>query len=152
MLAGRPTWKPHESSLQKLLGWTTIRLQAILKAEGHPTWHPTLAYVRGNSKGTSSSSSEQPQRQSSDTGVYGPGSDTVTKSSRRERRRMKHGKGNIFSLPILSHMKCNCDASDIDVMFRKCCVSVDGCMDALQCITLFDTGAHMSYVSRQVAA
>ena len=50
------------------------KILAILKAEGHPTWHPTLAYVRGNSKGTSSSSSEQPQRQSSDTGTYGPGS------------------------------------------------------------------------------
>ena len=44
---------------------------AILKTERHPTWHPTLAYVRGNSKGTFSSS-EQLQRQSSDTGVYGP--------------------------------------------------------------------------------
>ena len=65
---------------------------------------------------------------------------------------MKYSKGNISSLPILSHMKCNCDATDIDVMFRNCCVSVDGCTDSLQSITLFDTGAHMSYVSRQVAA
>ena len=65
---------------------------------------------------------------------------------------MKHSKGNISSLPILSHMKCNCDATDIDVMFRNCCISVDGCTDSLQSITLFDTGAHMSYVSRQVAA
>ena len=47
---------------------------------------------------------------------------------------MKHGKGNISSLPILSHMKCKCD-----VMFRNCCVSVDGCMDSLQSITLFNT-------------
>ena len=55
-------------------------------------------------------------------------------------------------LPTLCYM-CNCDDTDIDTMYRTCCITAGNSPTSLSVTTLFDTGANpTSFVNRQVAA
>ena len=49
----------------------------------------------------------------------------------------------------LAHISCDCDAQD--TTYRMCCVTV-GNSPSYCAATLFDTGAHTSFVNREVAA
>ncbi len=46
---------------------------------------------------------------------------------------------------------CHCDDIDVDMTYRMCCLTVDN-SPSYKAATLFDTGAHASFVNREVAA
>ena len=85
---------------------------------------------------------------------YGPSdsctsnSDTTRDSTRDNRTSgvnfdPKDIKGIQPTMISLPHISCDCDAQDIYITYRMCCVTVD---DSPSCsaATLFDTGAHTS--------
>ena len=51
----------------------------------------------------------------------------------------------------MTHPSCNCDDTDVGTTYRMCCITV-GNSPSLSAATLFDTGAHTSFVNRDVAA
>jgi hypothetical protein len=51
---------------------------------------------------------------------------------------------------LLSKNSCDCDDADIDMIYRMCCISV-GNSPSYNAATLFDTGAHASFIKREVA-
>ena len=51
----------------------------------------------------------------------------------------------------MNHRACDCDDADIDVSYRMCCISLNN-SPPYKASTLFDTGAHASFVNREVAA
>ena len=59
--------------------------------------------------------------------------------------------GNPKQLAIMTHRACDCDDADVDVSYRTCCISINN-DPPLKASTLFDTGAHASFVNREVAA
>ena len=60
------------------------------------------------------------------------------------------GGNNYLSL-LLSKSSCDCDDADIDMTYRMCCISV-GNSPLYTAVALFDTGAHASFVNREVAS
>ena len=50
----------------------------------------------------------------------------------------------------MSKSSCDCDDADIDMTYGMCCISV-GNSPSYKAATLFDTGAHASFVNREVA-
>jgi hypothetical protein len=71
----------------------------------------------------------------------------------------KHHRGNRGrgdnTLPAYSllHITCNCDDTDVDTMYRTCCITTGNSPSSLFVTTLFDTGANpTSFVNRQAAA
>jgi hypothetical protein len=64
--------------------------------------------------------------------------------------RDRRGGNNYLSL-LLSKSSCDCDDADIDMTYRMCCISV-GNSPLYTAVTLFDTGAHASFVNREVAS
>lgn len=54
-------------------------------------------------------------------------------------------------LATMTHGSCDCDDADVDIFYRMCCVSVHN-SPSFKAATLFDTGAHASFVNRKVAA
>ena len=63
----------------------------------------------------------------------------------------KDTKGIQPTMTSLAHISCDCNAQDIDTTYRMCCVTV-GNSPSYSAATLFDTGAHTSFVNREVAA
>ena len=51
----------------------------------------------------------------------------------------------------MTYPSCNCDDTDVDTTYRMCCIIV-GNSPSFSAATLFDTGAHTSFVNRKVAA
>ena len=51
----------------------------------------------------------------------------------------------------MTHPSCNCDDTDIDTTFCMCCITL-GDSPSFSAAILFDTGAHTSFVNREVAA
>ncbi len=51
----------------------------------------------------------------------------------------------------MTHPSCDCDDTDVDTTYRMCCSTV-GNSPSFSAATLFDTGAHTSFVNREVAA
>jgi hypothetical protein len=45
---------------------------------------------------------------------------------------------------------CSCDDTDVDTSYRMCCITV-GDSPSFSAATLFDTGAHTSFVNREIA-
>jgi hypothetical protein len=74
------------------------------------------------------------------------------KEGSRSRSKDRDGRGgnNYLSL-LLSKSSCDCDDADIDMTDRMCCISV-GNSPLYTAATLFDTGAHASFVNREVAS
>ena len=63
-----------------------------------------------------------------------------------------HG-GNTLPAYSLLHITCDCDDTDVDTMYRTCCITTGNSRASLSVTTLFDTGANpTSFVNRQVAA
>jgi len=58
--------------------------------------------------------------------------------------------GNNYLSSLASKGSCDCDDADIDMTYRMCCISV-GKSPSYKVATLFDTGAHASFVNREVA-
>jgi hypothetical protein len=52
---------------------------------------------------------------------------------------------------LVSKSSCDCDDTDIDMTYRMCCISL-GNSPSYKSATLFDTGAHASFVNREVAS
>ena len=52
---------------------------------------------------------------------------------------------------ITATASCDCDDIDVDMTYRMCCLTV-GDSPSYMAVTLFDTGAHASFVNREVAA
>ena len=103
---------------------------AINVANGNGARHPLLLLPKQDSK-------------------YGPAdknskfkttrfSDHVDKHRRGNRG---HG-GNTLSAYSLLHITCNCDDTDIDTMYRACCITTGNSPTSLSVTTLFDTGAN----------
>jgi hypothetical protein len=59
--------------------------------------------------------------------------------------------GNNYLSSLVSKCSCDCDDADIDMTYRMCCISV-GDSPSYKAATLFDTGAHASFVNRAVAS
>ena len=57
--------------------------------------------------------------------------------------------GNNYLSSLLSKSSCDCDDADIDMTYHMCCISV-GNSPSYKAATLFDTGAHASFVNREV--
>jgi hypothetical protein len=51
----------------------------------------------------------------------------------------------------LAHISCDCDAQDIGTTYCMCCITVND-SPSYSAATLLDTGAHTSFVNREVAA
>jgi len=70
--------------------------------------------------------------------------DNRTSGARFDPKDIKGIQPTMISLP---HISCDCDAQDIYTTYRMCCVTVD---DSPSCsaATLFDTGAHTSFVQQ----
>ena len=91
---------------------------------------------------------------------YGPaGKNSKFKTTRFSDHVDKHRRGNRGhggnTLPAYSllHITCNCDDTDIDTMYRTCCITTGNSPTSLSVTTLFDTGDNpTSFVNRQVAA
>ena len=54
--------------------------------------------------------------------------------------------GKHKQLAIMTHRACDCDDADIDTSYRMCCISVNN-GPPFKASTLFDTGAHASFVN-----
>ena len=52
---------------------------------------------------------------------------------------------------ITTTASCDCDDIDVDMTYCMCCLTV-GDSPSYKAATLFDTGAHASFVNREVAA
>ena len=67
----------------------------------------------------------------------------------------KGDRGSRGGTPNLSAItttaSCDCDDIDVDMTYRMCCLTV-GSSPSYKAATLFDTGAHASFVNREVAA
>jgi hypothetical protein len=62
----------------------------------------------------------------------------------------RDGRGGNYLSSLLSKSSCDYDDVDIDMTYRMCCISV-GNSPSYKAATLFDTGAHASFVNREVA-
>ena len=57
-------------------------------------------------------------------------------------------RGGTIQLSTTLHQPaCSCNDSDVDTTYRMCCITVGN-----STATLFDTGAHTSFVNREIAA
>jgi hypothetical protein len=92
---------------------------------------------------------------------YGPSdSRTSTRDATRDNTRDNRTSGVRFdpkdtkgiqpTMISLAHISCDCDAQDIDTTYRMCCITVND-SPSYSAATLFDTGAHTSFVNREVA-
>ena len=54
-------------------------------------------------------------------------------------------------LATISNVECDWDDADVDITYRMCCITV-GTSPLFKAATLFDTGANVPYVNREVAA
>ncbi len=71
----------------------------------------------------------------------------------KHRRGNRGHEGNTLPAYSLLHITCNCDGTDIDAMYRTCCITTGNSPTSLSITTLFNTGANpTSFVNRQVAA
>jgi hypothetical protein len=61
------------------------------------------------------------------------------------------GGCNNYLSSLLSKSSCDCDDAGIDMTYRMCCISV-GNSPSYKAATLFDTGAHTSFVNREIAS
>ena len=128
--------------------------------------HPMLRHnFRAGSStiiGRESSSDTRPAQASSGYSRYGPSDPRpnardATRDNTRDNRSStvrfdpKDTKGIQPTMTSLAHISCDCDAQDIDTTYRMCCVTV-GNSPSYSAATLFDTGAHTSFVNREVAA
>jgi len=93
---------------------------------------------------------------------YGPGdSRTSNRDTSRDNIRGNRTSGVHFdaedtkglqpTMTSLAHISCDRDAQDIDTTYIKCCITVND-SPSYFAATLFDTGAHTSFVNREVAA
>ena len=71
--------------------------------------------------------------------------------ARVDRRENHAGGGMPRKSATMTHRACDCDDADIDVSYRMCRISVNN-SPPFKASTLFDTGAHASFVNREVAA
>ena len=128
--------------------------------------HPILRnnFRAGSSTmiGRESSTDTRAAQASPGSSCYGPSdsctnnSDTTRDSTRDNRTSgvrfdPKDIKGIQPTMISLPHISCDCDAQDIYTTYRMCCVTVDD-SPSYSASTLFDTGAHTSFVNREVAA
>ena len=51
----------------------------------------------------------------------------------------------------LAHISCDCDVQDIDTTYRMCCITAND-NPSYSAATLLDTGAHTSFVNKEVVA
>ena len=61
-----------------------------------------------------------------------------------------HARGKPQHLATIHPGSCDCDDADVDTTYRMCCVSAYN-HPPIKVATLFDTGAHASFVNREVA-
>ena len=112
--------------------------------------------------GRESSSDTRPAQASSGSSRYGPSDPhpnarDATRDNTRDNRSStvrfdpKDTKGIQLTMTSLAHISCDCNAQDIDTTYRMCCATV-GNSPSYSAATLFDTGAHTSFVNREVAA
>jgi hypothetical protein len=52
---------------------------------------------------------------------------------------------------MITHLTCNCSGADINSTYRQCLVSMRNSTTYFTALTLFDTGAYISFVNREVA-
>ena len=91
--------------------------------------------------------------------IYGVAGQSVPEADRSNPREVrfedKAGNGSRGGTPHLSAItttaSCDCDDIDVDMTYRMCCLTV-GDSPSYKAATLFDTGAHASFVNREVAA
>ena len=92
-------------------------------------------------------------------GIYGVARQSVSEADgsnpREVRFEDKAGRGSRGGTPHLSAItttaSCDCDDIDVDMTYCMCCLTV-GDSPSYKAATLFDTGAHASFVNREVAA
>ena len=92
-------------------------------------------------------------------GIYGVARQSVPEADGSNPREVcfedKAGHGSRGRTPHLSDImataSCDCDDIDVDMTYRICCLTV-GDSPSYKAATLFDTGAHASFVNRKVAA
>ena len=118
-------------------------------AAGRGIKHPVLP--------PAASSSSKPADSPKSGSKYGPGD--KFKAVRFTDKADKHHRGHRgqggTTLPSynLLHISCDCDDTDIDTMYRSCCITTGNSSSSLTITTLFDIGANpTSFVNRQVAA
>jgi len=72
----------------------------------------------------------------------------------------REGRGNVHfardaGTPCLTssitHLTCNCGGADVNSTYRQCLVSMHNSTTYFTALTLFDTGAYISFVNREVA-
>ena len=86
--------------------------------------------------------------------IYGVAGQSVPEADRSNPREVrfedKAGNGSRGGTPHLSAItttaSCDCDDIDIDMTYRMCCLTV-GDSPSYKAATLFDTGAHASFVN-----
>ena len=92
-------------------------------------------------------------------GIYGVARQSAPEADgsnpREVRFEDKAGRGSKGGTPHLSAItttaSCDCDDIDVDMTYRMCCLTV-GDSPSYKAATLFDTGAHASFVNRKAAA
>ena len=131
-------------------------LKAALKARGKPEEHPTLPKFRradGTTQGMPPAKDKPTSTARSTESIYGPRADPPPRPVRFNERGSRGGKrGEHLTAQSLSHITCDCDDTDVDAIYRICCITVDG-SPSYKTRTLFDTGANpTSFVNRKVAA
>ena len=75
---------------------------------------------------------------------------SIVTRSRREGSSSASKGGYHHLSSIVSKSSCDCDDTDIDMIYRMCCISVEN-SPSYKAATLFDTGTHASFVNREVA-
>jgi hypothetical protein len=125
---------------------------AIIIANDNGTRHPVKMRYQPTA-------AAQPRDSSKQDSQYGPsGKNSKFKATRFSEQVDKHHRGNRGhggnTLPAYSllHITCNCDDTDVDTMYRTCCITTGNSPTSLSVTTLFVTGANpTSFVNRQVA-
>ena len=116
-------------------------------ANGNGAKHPML--IRPHTKAVS-----QPRDFSKQNSKYGPtGKNTKFKKTRftdqyMEDHRDNRYRGNTLPAYSLLHITCDCDDTDVDTMYRTCCITTGNIPHSLSVTTLFDTGANPSSHNR----
>ena len=103
--------------------------------------------------------SERRRADDSRGGIYGVARQSVPEADGSKPREVrfedKGARGPRGGTPRLSATtataSCDCDDIDVDMTYRMCCLTV-GSSPSYKAATLFDTGAHASFVNREVAA
>ena len=160
---GRPRHTRDECRSREIPGWNSEgrwidskaykAADAINIANGNGSRHPVLLRQQP-------AAASQPRDSSKQDTKYGPaGKNTKFKTTRFSDQDDKHRRGNrgpggnILPAYSLLHITCNCDDTDVDTMYRTCCITTGNSPTSLSVTTLFDTGANpTSFVNRQVAA